>query len=117
MITKLTSKKEVLIDTFDKIYAKPICELITFTKVKDKYVSQGAYYYIVGEGETEEKKLIRPFSKEASNTEIDALFNSLSLTYPEGATYSEIDDINMKAGLMATVVFEARWDLGEEDWE
>ena len=117
MIAKLTSKKEVVIDTFDNTTAYPSCEIITFTKLEGKYSINGRYYVSEIVDEVETKTTIRSFSLEYTNAQIDGLFNSLNITYPDGISFSERDTINVAAGLKAVVGSENRWGLSLNDWE
>lgn len=121
MITILTSTKEVMVDTFDKVLVKPKVAVNSYNKVAGSYIITGEYFYEEVEGSGEEavtkKVRIRDFTKVMTDLEVDTIYSSLGITYPENSTESERDVIKITAGLRAILAIEKRWDLENSDWK
>ena len=113
MVVKIKSKNQVLVDTYDNVSAYPECELSAFISNGDKYFAKGQYFYM----DEEDRKVIKNFDKDFTPEQIDQLFASLNLSYPEDSTYSEQDYINRMAGLKYIVASEGRFGLTINDWE
>ena len=118
MITQLTSKKEVMVDTFDKLVVTPKVGVNSYNKVIGQYIITGEYFYEeTDENDVVTKSRIRSFTKIMSDEEVDSTFTALNISYPEDSTESERDVIKITAGLKAILGQEKRWDLEITDWE
>lgn len=132
MIAHIKSTKTVVIDTFTP-GAQPVvihANITHWSKEQHGYTAQGQYYYEVvdtpeeldSEGEVINEAVIRQIpvraiSRSFSNNQADGLFNLLNVQYPEGATFSKKDTLNIQAGLRYIVTNEGYWGLAPGDWE
>jgi len=114
MITQIQTKELISVDLFNLSNKQTIyCKIDNFIQDGDGYTINGKYYWLDSNTET----ILKQFHRVFNNTQLDNLFNSLSVVYPDNSSYTEKRIYELKLGLKYIITIEPVFGLLGSDWE
>lgn len=116
------AKKDVRFDAENQLSGFPCASLEKFAKTSTGYVAEGRYFYlqILDKGQPTEREIEIPhrtFARSFTPIEADAVFKMLNVSFPEGCTFSQRDDLQLNAALDLILATEKKWGIKPTDWE